>query len=33
MGHHAGMVGQHKQEQWVNMIRNLHLTETKLKIF
>jgi len=25
VGQHAGMVGQHKQEWWVNMVRNLHL--------
>ena len=23
MGQHAGMVGEHKQEGWVNMVRNL----------
>jgi hypothetical protein len=25
VGHHPGMVGQHKSEQWVNMDQNLHL--------
>jgi hypothetical protein len=25
VGQHAGMVGQHKQEWWVNMRRNLQL--------
>ena len=29
MGQHAGMVGQHKQEWWVNMRRNLHLQKEK----
>jgi hypothetical protein len=24
VGHHARMVGHHKQERWVNMLRNLH---------
>jgi hypothetical protein len=27
VGHHAGMVGQHKQEWWVNMLRNLQHTD------
>jgi len=24
VGQHAGMVGEHQQEWWVNMVRNLH---------
>jgi hypothetical protein len=26
VGHHARMVGHHKQERWVNMLRNLQMT-------
>ncbi len=30
MGQHAGMVGQHKQEWWVNMRRNLQCSALQI---
>jgi hypothetical protein len=31
VGHHAGIVGQHEQEWWVNMDRNLHKQQALIK--
>jgi hypothetical protein len=30
VGHHAGMMGEHHQEWWVNMGRNLHIYKSNI---
>ena len=32
VGQHAGMVGQHVQERWVNMVRNIHCLPIDYKV-
>ena len=32
LGQHAGMMGQHKQEWWVNMDRNLQITASRTQM-